>query len=77
MRNRPRKQAKAAETGIASGHYRGPLHGIPIGLKDLVETAGIRTTAHSRVLIDHIPAEDATVVSRLNQAGAILLGKLG
>jgi len=53
------------------------MHGIPIGLKDLLETAGIRTTAHSRVLIDHIPAEDATVVSRLKAAGSILLGKLG
>jgi aspartyl-tRNA(Asn)/glutamyl-tRNA(Gln) amidotransferase subunit A len=71
------RQAKAAETEIAAGRYRGPMHGIPIGLKDLIETAGIRTTAHSRVLIDHIPAEDATVVSRLKQAGAILLGKLG
>ena len=71
------RQAKTAETEIASGRYRGPMHGIPIGLKDLIETAGIRTTAHSRVLIDHIPAEDATVVCRLNQAGAILLGKLG
>jgi aspartyl-tRNA(Asn)/glutamyl-tRNA(Gln) amidotransferase subunit A len=71
------RQAKAAETEIAAGRYRGPMHGIPIGLKDLIETAGIRTTAHSRVLIDHIPAEDATVVSRLTEAGCVLLGKLG
>ena len=71
------RQAKAAETEIAAGRYRGPMHGMPIGLKDLIETAGIRTTAHSRVLIDHIPAEDATVVSRLNEAGCVLLGKLG
>ena len=56
------RQAKAAEREIAAGRYRGPMHGIPIGLKDLIETAGIRTTAHSKVLIDHIPAEDATVV---------------
>src|SRR5262245_54086110 len=71
------RQAKAAETEIAAGRYRGPMHAIPIGLKDLIETAGIRTTAHSKFLIDHIPAEDATVVSRLKQAGATVLGKLG
>ncbi len=71
------RQAKAAETEIAAGRYRGPMHGIPIGLKDLIETAGIRTTAHSKVLIDHIPAEDATVFSRLKEAGCVLLGKLG
>jgi aspartyl-tRNA(Asn)/glutamyl-tRNA(Gln) amidotransferase subunit A len=71
------RQAKAAEKEITSNRYRGPMHGIPIGLKDLIETAGIRTTAHSKVLIDHIPAEDATVVSRLKEAGGVLLGKLG
>jgi aspartyl-tRNA(Asn)/glutamyl-tRNA(Gln) amidotransferase subunit A len=71
------RQAKAVEKEIASNRYRGPLHGIPIGLKDLIETAGIRTTAHSKVLIDYVPAEDATVVSRLKDAGAVLLGKLG
>jgi aspartyl-tRNA(Asn)/glutamyl-tRNA(Gln) amidotransferase subunit A len=71
------RQAKAAEREIASNRYRGPMHGIPIGLKDLIETAGIRTTAHSKVLIDHIPSGDATVVSRLKNAGAVLLGKLG
>ena len=71
------RQAKVVEREIASNQYRGPLHGIPIGLKDLIETRGIRTTAHSRVLIDHIPSEDATAVRRLKDAGAILLGKLG
>ena len=71
------RQAQAAETEIKAGRYRGPLHGIPIGLKDLIETAGIRTTAHSKVLIDHIPGADATVVSRLKEAGGVLLGKLG
>jgi aspartyl-tRNA(Asn)/glutamyl-tRNA(Gln) amidotransferase subunit A len=71
------RQAKAAEAEITSGRYRGPMHGIPIGLKDIIETAGIRTTAHSRVLIDNIPADDATVVSRLKEAGSVLLGKLG
>jgi aspartyl-tRNA(Asn)/glutamyl-tRNA(Gln) amidotransferase subunit A len=71
------RQAKAAEIEITSNRYRGPMHGIPIGLKDLIETSGIRTTAHSKVLIDHIPSEDATVVSHLKETGAVLLGKLG
>jgi aspartyl-tRNA(Asn)/glutamyl-tRNA(Gln) amidotransferase subunit A len=71
------RQATAVEREIASNRYRGPMHGIPIGLKDLIETSGIRTTAHSKVLIDHIPSEDATVVSRLKEAGSVLLGKLG
>ena len=71
------RQAKAAEREFASNRYRGPMHGIPIGLKDLIETAGIRTTAHSKVLIDYIPAEDATAVSRLKDSGAVFLGKLG
>jgi aspartyl-tRNA(Asn)/glutamyl-tRNA(Gln) amidotransferase subunit A len=71
------RQAKAAEAEISAGRYRGPMHGIPIGLKDLIETAGIRTTAHSKVLIDHIPSQDAAVVSRLKEAGSVLLGKLG
>jgi aspartyl-tRNA(Asn)/glutamyl-tRNA(Gln) amidotransferase subunit A len=71
------RQAKAAEVEISAGRYRGPMHGIPIGLKDLIETAGIRTTAHSRVLIDYVPPEDATVVSRLKERGCVILGKLG
>ena len=54
----------------------GPLHGIPIALKDLYDTAGIRTTAHSRVYLDRVPTEDAVTTARLRQAGAVLLGKL-
>jgi aspartyl-tRNA(Asn)/glutamyl-tRNA(Gln) amidotransferase subunit A len=69
-------QARAAEAEILQGNYRGPLHGIPIGLKDLYDTKGIRTTAMSRVIPDRVPNEDATAVARLDQAGAILLGKL-
>ena len=69
-------QARAAEAEILRGDYRGPLHGIPIGLKDLYDTAGILTTAMSRVTPDRMPTEDATTVARLNQAGTILLGKL-
>ena len=70
-----RAAAKVAETEIAGGTYRGPLHGIPISLKDLYLTAGLRTTGGSRILADYVPQEDATVTQRLRQAGAILLGK--
>lgn len=67
--------AEKAEAEIRRGEYRGPLHGIPISLKDLVATAGIRTTAGSRVLAEWVPDETATVAARLEAAGAILLGK--
>jgi aspartyl-tRNA(Asn)/glutamyl-tRNA(Gln) amidotransferase subunit A len=72
-----RAQAREAEDEIAAGRYRGPLHGIPVAAKDLFATKGIRTTAGSRILADWIPREDATVVRRLREAGAVLLGKLG
>ena len=68
--------ARAAEAEIMAGNYRGPLHGIPIGLKDIYETEGVPTTGHSKVLIDHVPQQDATSVRRLTGAGAIVLGKL-
>jgi aspartyl-tRNA(Asn)/glutamyl-tRNA(Gln) amidotransferase subunit A len=60
-----------------AGRYRGPLHGIPIAHKDLYFTRGIRTTAGSRILGDFVPDHNATVVSRLEEAGMVLLGKLG
>ena len=69
-------QARQAEAEIHAGRYRGPLHGIPIGLKDLYDTAGIKTTAMSRVTPDRVPDEDATTVAKLYEAGAVLLGKL-
>jgi len=72
-----RAQAREAADEIAAGRYRGPLHGIPVAVKDLFATKGIRTTAGSRILADWIPDEDATVVRRLREAGAVLLGKLG
>jgi aspartyl-tRNA(Asn)/glutamyl-tRNA(Gln) amidotransferase subunit A len=68
--------AKKAESEIASGHWRGPLHGIPIGLKDIYNTAGIRTTGHSALFKDHVPTEDAFTVARLRQAGAVITSKL-
>jgi aspartyl-tRNA(Asn)/glutamyl-tRNA(Gln) amidotransferase subunit A len=68
-------QARAAEAEILRGHWRGPLHGIPLAVKDLIDVAGIRTTAASALFKDRVPAEDAEVVRRLKEAGAILLGK--
>ena len=68
-------EARRAEQEIQHGNYRGPLHGIPIGLKDILDTAGIRTTAASAQYKDRIPSEDAEVVRRLRDAGAIILGK--
>jgi len=71
-----RSQARAAEAEIAGGQYRGALHGIPFGLKDIYDTRGILTSGHSRVFMDRIPRDDATTVRRLYEAGAVLLGKL-
>lgn len=69
-------EAHAAEADIQHGRWRGPLHGIPIALKDLFDTAGVRTTAASGLFKDRVPAEDAEVVRRLKASGAVLLGKL-
>ncbi len=71
-----RRQARQAEAEIMSGSYRGPLHGIPFALKDIYNTRGILTSGGSRVCIDNIPAENATTTRMLNDAGAVLLGKL-
>jgi aspartyl-tRNA(Asn)/glutamyl-tRNA(Gln) amidotransferase subunit A len=69
-------QARNAEQEVAAGRYRGPLHGIPFGLKDIYSTAGIRTTGHSKICIDTVPSMDATTVRKLYDAGAVLTGKL-
>jgi aspartyl-tRNA(Asn)/glutamyl-tRNA(Gln) amidotransferase subunit A len=69
-------QAKAAEADIAAGSWRGPMHGIPYALKDIFDVVGMATTCHSKLRIDHRAAADATVVTRLREAGAVLLGKL-
>ena len=68
--------AGAAEAEIATGRVRGPLHGVPVGIKDIIDVAGLPTTCHSKILIDNVAAADAVCVSRLRGAGAIVLGKL-
>jgi aspartyl-tRNA(Asn)/glutamyl-tRNA(Gln) amidotransferase subunit A len=70
------EDARRAEAEITRGEWKGPLHGIPLAVKDLVETAGVKTTAASAVLKDYVPTADAEVIRRLKLAGAILLGKL-
>ena len=70
------EQAKLAESEVRRGEWRGPLHGIPIALKDMIDTAGTPTTAASALYKDRVPARDAAVVERLRRAGAVLLGKL-
>jgi len=69
-------EARQAEEDIQHGRWRGPLHGIPIALKDLVDTAGVRTTAASGVFKDRVPTEDAEIVRRMKAGGAVQLGKL-
>lgn len=73
---RARAEAKAAEDEINAGRWRGPLHGIPYGLKDLIDTKGIRTTFGAAPFAERVPDRDATAVTRLEQAGAVLVGKL-
>src|SRR5881396_2055498 len=69
-------QAKKADAEIAAGRYRGPLHGIPFGVKDLLDTAGIATTYGAEPFRNRVPAADSAVVQRLNEAGAVLIAKL-
>ena len=70
------EEARKAEAEIKRGEWKGPLHGMPLAVKDLVETAGVKTTAASKVLANNVTKEDAEVVRRLRSAGAVLLGKL-
>lgn len=72
---RAKSDAAAAEKAIAAGEYRGPLHGIPIGLKDLYDTAGIETAGGSKILRRRVPERDSTAARKLAEAGAVLLGK--
>jgi aspartyl-tRNA(Asn)/glutamyl-tRNA(Gln) amidotransferase subunit A len=71
-----REQAQAAERDIEAGHWRGPLHGVPIGIKDFYDTAGVRTTAAFEAFKNRVPARDAIAVRRLKDAGAIVIGKM-
>jgi aspartyl-tRNA(Asn)/glutamyl-tRNA(Gln) amidotransferase subunit A len=75
-KDRARAEAATADAEIAAGSWRGPLHGVPYCLKDIVQTAGVRTTAGSFILADWVPQTDATVQKRLAGAGAVLLGKV-
>ena len=70
-----RRVARDAETEIFKGNYRGPLHGVCVGVKDLLDTKGIRTTSSSRTRSDNVPVSDAAVVEHLNRAGAVMVGK--
>ena len=76
MSETARAEAASAEDEIGRGLYRGPLHGIPVAIKDIIYTQGVLTSAGSRVLADHVPAYDSTIVERLRASGAVLLGKL-
>src|ERR1044072_3765404 len=75
MRDSALAEARAAEAEINAGNWRGPLHGIPIGLKDLIDTAGVKTTCASALFADRVPTEDAFIVQRLMNAAAVLIGK--
>ena len=74
-RNDAMEAAREAERAIVAGDYLGPMHGIPVGVKDIFYTAGVRTTACSKVYADFVPTYDATSVARFKEAGAIMLGK--
>src|SRR5476651_2804908 len=65
--------AQAAETEIMDGRSRGPLHGVPVGIKDIIDVAGLPTTCHSKILVDNIATSDAAVIQKLRQAGAIVM----
>ena len=75
LADQARADARRADEEIASGHYRGPLHGVPLSLKDLIDLAGVPTTAASRVLEHHVADADAPITGRLRTAGAVFLGK--
>src|SRR5438093_7730621 len=68
--------ARLTEREIAAGRTRGRLHGVPVGIKDIIDVAGLPTTCHSKVRLEHVATEDAAATARLRAAGAIILGKL-
>ena len=69
-------QAKTAEHELHAGRSKGPLHGVPVGIKDIIDVAGLPTTGHSKILVDNIAKQDAVCVAQLRKAGAIVMGKL-
>ena len=75
MKDQAMAQAETEQAAVARGEYKGPLQCIPVGIKDNLATAGIKTTVGTKVLADNVPDEDAEVVRRLKAAGAIILGK--
>src|SRR5262245_49271421 len=75
LADQAREQARTAEKEIAGGSWRGPLHGIPVGIKDFFDTANVRTTAAFEKFVNRIPAHDAVAVAKLKEAGAIIIGK--
>ena len=75
LRDEALQEAEAADHMLRAGHYLGPLHGVPVAIKDILTTAGITTTAGSKILADWKPEQDATVVRKLRQAGAVIIGK--
>jgi aspartyl-tRNA(Asn)/glutamyl-tRNA(Gln) amidotransferase subunit A len=75
LRQQALAKAKKADEEIARGNYRGPLHGVPVTIKDMFETAGVRTTGGSKILADWVPETDSALVERLHAAGAIIIGK--
>jgi aspartyl-tRNA(Asn)/glutamyl-tRNA(Gln) amidotransferase subunit A len=75
VREQALAEAKRADEDIAHGHNRGPLHGVPVTIKDMFETAGVRTTGGSKILADWVPETDSALVERLRSAGAIIIGK--
>ena len=75
MREQAIEAAREAETAIAKGNHLGPMHGVPVAVKDQFWSRGVRSTGGSRFLADFVPGEDATVIANLKKAGAIVLGK--
>ena len=75
MRESALARAAGLDMELKAGRWRGRLHGIPVALKDIIDTAGIRTTAASAVFTDRVPNADATVVARLKEGGAVIIGK--
>jgi aspartyl-tRNA(Asn)/glutamyl-tRNA(Gln) amidotransferase subunit A len=70
------RSAREATAEIAAGRTRGPLHGVPVGIKDIIDVAGLPTTCHSKILVDNVAKTDAVVIAKLRHAGAIIMGKL-